>query len=814
MVKKENNKFVVRLAAKQTSLRRQTVSNSRQARQLAKQRKRLDFSFVGQTWRLIIATILFVLAIILFLGLTDLAGVAGEFLALILKNLFGWASWAMPIALLAYAGLILNYEKIKITENTENKKYPTFFARSLSLFLLVMILAGIFHIHFVNDKLALSEYRGGGYIGYGLSYLLVKTFGVWASWVIFTGALLIILIIIFNGLGGLVNRDERQLSLFKEVLGKLTPAFIKKEKLTSSLKQEQQLASEPEEEQTLAESIFRFKKKKIFSVADKKEFKSPEISFSSTKSYKKIDLPLALLEVDSTKPNAGDVNANKFIIQKTFENFNIPVEMGEIKIGPTVTQYTFKPADGIKLSQITSLHNDLALSLAAHPIRIEAPIPGQSLVGIEVPNQKVAIIRLKEILADDIFKKRKNNLSITLGRDVAGDVWLADLARMPHMLVAGATGSGKTIFLNTVIISLLYQNSPDDLRFILIDPKRVELTLYNDLPHLLTPVITNVQKTVNALRWATVEMDRRFDVMAEAKKRDIASYNQANPDKKLPYIVIIIDELADLMMTAAQEVEACIVRLAQMARATGIHLIMATQRPSVDIITGLIKANITARVAFSVASLMDSRTILDFSGAEKLLGRGDMLFISSEFSKPKRIQGVYVSDEEVKRIVEYLRNVAEPNYQEDITANQNAGEESKDYGGLQGDELLSQAREIVMQSGKASASLFQRRLRVGYARAARLLDLLEDEGTIGPSDGAKAREVYRQAGIVAAAADDLLAAGDQQQDDLLEQDESEDEEDLNNNEDENTAEDGENGKSEEVGDGDNNEDNDEEDKNN
>ena len=494
------------------------------------------------------------------------------------------------------------------------------------------------------------------------------------------------------------------------------------------------------EEEEGEEVEVRPKKKGIF--AKGREKHEEEIPVSYTKTYQKIDLPLNLLESDSTKPNAGDIRANKLIIQKTLENFNIPVEMGEVKVGPTVTQYTLKPAEGVKLSYITTLHNDLALALAAHPIRIEAPIPGQSLVGVEVPNQKVAVIRLRQILSSNSFKKRKSNLTIALGRDVAGNIWLADLGKMPHCLVAGSTGSGKTVMLNSIIISLIYQNSPNDLRFILVDPKRVELTLYNDLPHLLTPVVTSVQKTINALKWAINEMDRRFDVMSEAKKRDIYAYNQANSNNKLPYIVIIIDELADLMTVAAQEVEACIVRLAQMARATGIHLVMATQRPSVDIITGLIKANITSRVAFAVASLIDSRTILDFSGAEKLLGRGDMLFISPELSKPKRLQGAYVSDQEIKRIVEYLRNIAEPSFQEDITESQSLGS-GLGIGELKQDELLPQARGVVIQIGKASASFLQRRLRIGYARAARLLDLLEEEGTIGPADGAKPREVYK-----------------------------------------------------------------------
>ncbi len=714
-------------------------------------KKKSGFSLDIQTQRLIIVIILFILAIILFLGLVNLAGTAGEFLVLIIKALFGWASWFVPFVLLMAIFLTWNYKKIREMNGVSEKRHPSFAARCLGLFFLVLILASIFHLYFIDDKTALAGHQGGGYVGYGVSYLLVKTFGFWAGWVILFGFLTIDLIVIFTGFVSLKKKKEEEekskekttgiltrQSLFRNIFNRIKSIFKRKEGLLLKPFSSEELLEKPivEEEMKGEEVPVKTKKRSIFS-------KNKEgIDISYVKINKNIDLPLSLLGSDSTKPNAGDVKENRLIIQKTLENFNIPVEMGEIKIGPTVTQYTLKPANGIKLSQITSLHNDLALALAAHPIRIEAPIPGQSLVGIEVPNQKVAVIRLRQILSDEIFKKRKSSLTIALGRDVAGNIWLADIGKMPHLMVAGATGSGKTIFLNTVIISLIYQNSPDDLRFILIDPKRVELTLYNDLPHLLTPVITNVQKTINALKWAVNEMDRRFDVMAEAKKRDINSYNQANPGNKLPFIVVIIDELADLMVVAAQEVEACIVRLAQMARATGIHLVMATQRPSVDIITGLIKANITARVAFSVASLIDSRTILDFSGAEKLLGRGDMLFVSSELSKPKRIQGAYVSDEEVKGIVEHLRNIAEPDFQEDITESRQT-ELNLNRGDLKEDELLPQARETVVQAGKASASLLQRRLWIGYARAARLLDLLEEEGTIGPADGAKPREVYK-----------------------------------------------------------------------
>ncbi len=714
------------------------------------QKKESRISLNIKTQRLIIAIVLFILAIILFLGLVSLAGVAGDFLVLGIKIAVGWASWLVPFVLAIIGLMVLNFEKVKSMNGDSERKYPSLAARSGSLIFLILMIAGLFHLSFVNNQTALIEHQGGGYLGYALSYVLSNTFGLLASWVIFLGAIIISLIIILIGFFNFKkdeegeSGDEDEIEEVKlEERGLFKNLFQnKKEKLVLKPEAPEKILAQRETE---PDQEIKIKRKNIF--AKEKDFdKDGEMAVSYKKINKKIDLPLELLASESTEPDAGNVEENRYIIKKTLENFNIPVEMGEIKIGPTVAQYTLKPAQGVKLSKITSLHNDLSLALAAHPIRIEAPIPGQSLVGIEVPNQKVATIRLRKILSDQIFIKRKSNLSVALGRDVAGNIWLADIARMPHCLVAGSTGSGKTIFLNAIIISLIYQNSPDDLKFILVDPKRVELTLYNDLPHLLTPVITNTQKTVNALKWAVNEMERRFDIMAEAKKRDIQSYNESHPDDKLPFIVIIIDELADLMSSASQDVEVCIVRLAQMARATGIHLIMATQRPSVDVITGLIKANITARVAFSVASLMDSRTILDFSGAEKLLGRGDMLFMSSELSKPKRIQAAFVSDQEVKKIVEYLRNVTEPNFQEDITRDQkinNLPGEFKEQSDLKEDDLLSETRDLVIKTGKASASFLQRRLRVGYARAARLLDLLEEEGTIGPAEGAKAREVYR-----------------------------------------------------------------------
>ncbi len=458
--------------------------------------------------------------------------------------------------------------------------------------------------------------------------------------------------------------------------------------------------------------------------------------------------PIELLQGDQGTPSSGDIRANSNIIKRTFENFNIAVDMGEVAVGPTVTQYALKPAEGVKLSRITALHNDLSLALAAHPIRIEAPIPGKSLVGIEVPNRSIARVGLRSLIEHPLFQEGSQPLLFSLGRDVAGAPVFADLAKMPHLLVSGATGSGKSVTIHTMVTSFVYRNPPEIVRFVIVDPKRVELTLYNDIPHLLTPVITDPKTTVQALRWATKEMDRRYDLLSVTRARDISSYNAKiakDAEKEfLPYIVIMIDELADLMATFPREVESSIIRIAQMARAVGIHLVVATQRPSVEVITGLIKANITSRIALQVASQIDSRTILDIAGAEKLLGNGDMLFLAGDTAKPRRIQGAYISEYEVKRVVDFLREETEaPEYHEEIFEGTAEGRGTDAVEDLDGDDpLYDEARVLVMQAGKASASYLQRRLRVGYARAARLLDVLEGNGIIGPADGAKPREVF------------------------------------------------------------------------
>jgi S-DNA-T family DNA segregation ATPase FtsK/SpoIIIE len=480
------------------------------------------------------------------------------------------------------------------------------------------------------------------------------------------------------------------------------------------------------------------------------------VSRSSIGMYK--SPPLSLLEKDKGRPDVGDTRANANIIKRTLENFGIHVEVDEVAVGPTVTRYALKPAEGVRISKIVALQNNLELALAAHPVRIEAPIPGKSQVGIEVPNASKATLGLASLLGRDEFTKSQKPLLITLGRDIAGMPHYADLSKMPHILIAGATGSGKSVTIHGMIASLIFRNAPETMRFIMIDPKRVELTLYNNIPHLLTPVLTDAKKIIFALKWAAREMDRRYDILEAEAVRDIASYheNVLAPALKrqreeeemiesMPYIVIIIDELADIMHTYPREFEAAIVRLAQMSRAVGIHLILSTQRPSVNVITGLIKANIPARIALQVSSQIDSRTILDSGGAEKLLGAGDMLYLSGEMSKPKRLQSPLISEIEVKGIVSYIirnndyKRTTALDFKEEngrhIALSESLEDEEID------DALYEDAREAVVRAGKASTSYLQRKLRIGYARAARLMDMLEERGIIGPQDGAKPREV-------------------------------------------------------------------------
>ena len=686
---------------------------------------------------------MFLAAIIVALSFFELSGVAGHIIKTGLLFLIGKTVFAVPLILLI-SGLVFF--------STRYKKF--FYSLLLAIFILILGISGML-------ECLGSGLRTGGWLGYFMVLPFLKLFDLWVTKIIFAAIIFI---------GGLI---------FWHLLRQPRDARFK-EKLI----QESPLAEE-RPKQSLIKKIFapRFKVKEIPTAVN--GIHRPEKIIAATPELKSKLVPAQapafpyqipptdLLETEKGAPSPGDTRTNAAIIKKTLQNFDIPVEMSEINVGPTVTQYSLKPAEGVKLSKITALNNDLALALASHPIRIEAPIPGKSLVGIEVPNKVRAQVRLRDLIESENFQKSPFSLNIVLGRDVSGNSVYADLARMPHMLVAGSTGTGKTIFLNDFILSLLYRNSPEILRFILIDPKRVEFTAYNDLPHLLCPVIYDANRTINALRWLISEMERRFDVLSASKTRNIASHNAqvtergdenksssspfavARVTEVLPYIVLIVDELADLMAAKGREVEAGVVRLAQMSRAVGIHLVVATQRPSVEVITGLIKANITSRITFQVASQVDSRTVLDMAGAEKLLGLGDMLYLSAEIGKPRRIQAAYVSEKEVRKVVSWLKTqnakLKTEKLDEGILENAlakdleqaielPAGGEREFYG--KEDPLYEEAKRVVIEARKASASLLQRRLRLGYARAARLLDMLEQSGVVGPGDGAKPREVY------------------------------------------------------------------------
>jgi len=694
-----------------------------------------------ETKKSITIILLLVISFISLLSLFDLAGNLGFSIKNGLGSLFGWGLYIFPIILLGLSYSLINPNKY----NVRPSNY-------LGLFFLVISYSGFFQ--FIKDftgPTLLEKNTGGGYLGYFIYLPLQNIMGSYAAIIIILALLFISILITFNTSLSVMAKKANIFNWFKGKVSTEQEEDWQADEEWSASASDGASADESDAEEEIEpaeeSNNENFKQKKIIEVnlPDTKPRNIPDglkVTFSKAK-YKRVEVPLNLLEGQVGHPTSGDIQRNSDIIKNTLSTFGIEVDMGEVNVGPTVTQFTFKPQVGVKLAQITTLQNDLALALAAHPIRLEAPIPGKALVGLEIPNQSIAIVKLKNILTSKEFQKKKGFLKIGLGQDVSGRSWAIDIAALPHLLIAGATGSGKSVCINSVLISLLYQHSPDSLRIIAVDPKRVELTGYNGIPHLLTPIITETDKTVNALRWLVKEMDQRFKLLNSVSKRNIEAYNESVVVNKLPYIVLVIHELADLMAVAARDVEGIIVRLAQMARAVGIHLILATQRPSVNVITGLIKANVPARIAFAVASQVDSRTILDVSGAEKLLGKGDMLFTSAELGKPRRIQGAYLSDTEIEKVIEFWKNQTEPDYIEDIVESQGQSRIAgfSDSGSDNGDELFEEAKAIVIRDGKASASLLQRRLRVGYARAARLLDLLEEQGIIGPGDGAKPREI-------------------------------------------------------------------------
>lgn len=669
------------------------------------------------TKKSILAIAFLAIAIILVLAEFKKAGPVGNFLYQIFSFLLGVGYFILPLTLFGIAIIFLTSDRPR--------------------FISVIVIGAIIFILSFLGLIDLLYPQNSGFLGLIFGYFDVP-FGKIAAIILNICILIISLLVIFNA-PLKIPKIKRDKDATNNVIIKESIPNLENNKTSQIKEKDDEEELEDEEEKEL-----QLKEIKIPVIS--KFQKIPQNRF---KNY--VPPPLDLLKSSSEKPTTGDLRANANIIKRTLESFGIPVEMGEINIGPKVTRYTLKPAEGVKLSRITALNQDLALALAAHPIRIEAPIPGKSLIGIEVPNKSSAIVRLGNLMAYPEFQK-SNNLVFVLGRDVSGEPIFPNLEKMPHLLIAGATGSGKSVVIHSIITSFLYKNSPDTLRFILIDPKRVELSLYEGLPHLISNVVTDTKKAINVFRWAINEMDRRYQILEQSGSRDIISYNSQNKDSMLPYLVIVVDELADLMASFGREVEGSIVRLAQMARATGIHLILSTQRPSVDVLTGLIKANITARIALQVASQIDSRTILDMAGAEKLLGGGDLLFVSGELSKPKRIQGAYISEEETKKVVNFIiannKSIDDENLEKDINFNSNFNSNNNaiNFDDFQDnnfdDELYHEAVKVVFQAKKASASLLQRRLKIGYARAARLLDIMEENGIIGPGEGAKPREVY------------------------------------------------------------------------
>lgn len=672
----------------------------------------------SETKASILAVSLIGLALLLALSGFKLAGPAGDFTFNLLEKLLGWGYFLAPLTLFLIGVNIL----------TQAKRMVMGLALIASA---LFVMAGLGVIDLIlPDK--------GGFLGDILGSLALP-FGTAAALVINLTILIITILIILNA----------PLNLRLPFLKPKEPKIIMPG--TAVPADSQEASNEKKEESVPGEEANPPAGGATSPTTAPSALPSAIGKETVHVSRTYVPPPLKLLKSTSENPTVGDLRANANIIKRTLDGFGIPVEMGEITIGPKVSRYTLKPAEGVKLSRIVALRSDLSLALAAHPIRIEAPIPGRSLVGIEIPNKVGSIVRLGAILAYAEFKK-SGILGFPLGRDVAGEPIFVNISRMPHLLIAGATGSGKSIMLHSMILSMLYKNSPEILRLILIDPKRVELSVYEGIPHLLAPVITDGKKAIAALRFAIHEMERRYEVLLKAGRRDIAGYNNERKTDPMPYILIIIDELADLMAAYGRDMESSVVRLAQMARATGIHLVVSTQRPSVEVITGLIKANISARIALQVASQVDSRTILDMGGAETLLGGGDMLFISAEISKPKRIQGTYITESEVNDVVSFIRRENPPfdsnHLGEEAAKSLTEGEargRTLGFGDFEkdaDDELFEEAVRIVTEAKKASASLLQRRLRIGYARAARLIDIMEERGIVGFGEGAKPRPVF------------------------------------------------------------------------
>jgi len=770
----------------------------------AKRRKKtsLKIKVKKQIAREIWGVVLLVIAAVTVLSIQGAFGVVGDIWVKLLRPIIGWGIYIIP-ALFIIGGFMIFL----------SKKVAFGASRIFGMVLFLISVLGVLHMSVPIESILEYARAGshGGYVGFVTNFLFkqILHIGNVGTGVVFVGVFLVSLLLTFESSlraifravtpkitieidksaekarggrqhGGIDEEDDSEkIGLLGRLMGKSEesaeevepselmikraigthiddsgssedPDEIAKKKIAEKLESEVQGTQSGTQAGQGAKSS-----PSLAGQAGGSKFEE-ELSKAAKKTADKEVLEWEFPSLDLLNPTVTDIQADDTFLKKSaegikdkLEQFGVDVTMQEANVGPTVIQYTLKPAEGVKLSKITALKSDICMALSAKAIRIEAPIPGKGLVGIEVPNDHRSNVHLREIIESDAFDIMNSKLRLPLGRDVSGNPIVADLETMPHLLIAGATGSGKSVCMNAFLLSLLYQNTPEELKLILVDPKRVELGPYNGMPYLLTPVIKDPEKAAISLRWVVAEMSRRYQVLSDAKHRNIQEYNADEDIKeKLPKIIVVIDELADLMMASGREVEASICRIAQMARAVGIHLIIATQRPSVDVITGLIKANIPARIAFAVSSGIDSRTILDGIGAEDLLGRGDMLYLPSGMGKPFRVQGVYVSSKEIEKVTNQVKLSVEPEYDEAVTAISTAAArlngipDSK--AGLSEDAMYEQAYNLVHEAKKASASLLQRRLKLGYARAARLIDILEENGVVGPADGAKPRNVYTE----------------------------------------------------------------------
>ncbi len=657
----------------------------------------------------------------------NLINIFGAYLSGAFFFVFGWASYLAPVFLFLWGMKFVRGEKIR-----------TNVVKLLGILILLVSVSSFLAMFLVAHHTL--RFARGGIVGLVFSDFLTHYFGRPGAYVILIMLGLLSLpligeILVFPFFAQLFEGAKERFKDFN-----LSLPYLNRERPKRCVAERPKISAPevpvvPKPVKTVESPAFNIKIAKPKIESNGKE-KAPVREVSDE------DYILPSLDLLDSPPPVSmrqlkdDLTENAKILEDTLNDFGISVRVADVERGPVITRYELEPAPGVKVQRIVSLSDDIAMTMKAASVRIVAPIPGKNRVGVEVPNVQTSMVFLKEVLACDEFRKTNSKLTLALGKDIAGTPIIADLGEMPHLLIAGTTGSGKTVCVNGIILSMLFNATPTDVKFLMVDPKMVELAPYNGLPHLLCPVVTDPKRVASALHWVTTEMDERYQLLAKEGCRNIEAYNEKK--QKLPYIIVVIDELADLMMTVRDQVESAIARLAQLSRAVGIHLVLATQRPSVDVITGVIKANFPARISFKVASKVDSRTVLDMNGAEKLLGRGDLLFLEPGQAKPVRAQSSYVKDNEIENVLNFIKKQAEPVYDETILKQQ----EQAQLGGIsEKDELYETASRVIIETGQASVSILQRRLRLGYTRAARIIDMMQDEGLVGPYRGSKPREI-------------------------------------------------------------------------